>query len=166
MGTKKLVEEFGGVTEITKVGHAYITEAMNKTGGAFAGESSGHFYYKSAGNGESQLATIVSVLKVLTEEGKTLSQVANDLRRSQESGEFNFKVTNAPEILQALQEKYKDGELETLDGISVTYPNWRFNVRTSNTEPLLRLNVESFDKSIMEEKRDELMELINSTKKE
>lgn len=165
LATKKIVEEFGGVTEVTKVGHAYITEAMNKTGGSFAGESSGHFYYKSAGNGESQLATIVSVLKVLSESGKPLSEISTELRRSQESGEFNFKVTNSPEILDALKEKYKDGQLETMDGISVTYPNWRFNVRTSNTEPLLRLNVESFEKEVMEQKRDELMELIKGLAK-
>ncbi|MBA3723854.1 MAG: phosphomannomutase/phosphoglucomutase [Candidatus Levybacteria bacterium] len=166
LGTKKLVEELGGVTEITKVGHAYITEAMNKTRGAFAGESSGHFYFKSAGNGESQLATLVSVLKVLTQEGKTLSQVADDLRRSQESGEFNFKVTNAQEILDALKEKYADGELETMDGVSITYPTWRVNVRTSNTEPLLRLNLESYEKAVMEEKRDEVISLIKSLAKE
>jgi len=166
LATTKIVEEFGGVTEITKVGHAFITEAMNNTGGAFAGESSGHFYFKSAGNGESQVSTIVSVLKVLSETGKTLSQIADELRRSHESGEFNFKVTNAPEILEALKEKYKDGELETMDGISVTYPNWRFNVRTSNTEPLLRLNVESFEQTVMEEKRDELRNLIQSLAKE
>lgn len=164
-GTKKIVEEFGGKLVITKVGHAFITEQLGKTGGIFAGESSGHFYYKTNGNAESQLTTIISVLEALTNEGKTLSQVANDLRRSHESGEFNFKVTNAPEILEALQAKYSDGELETLDGISISYPNWRFNVRTSNTEPLLRLNVESYDETEMASKRDELKSFIESLAK-
>lgn len=162
LGTKKIVEEFGGKLEVTKVGHAFITEAMNKTGGSFAGESSGHFYYKSAGNGESQLATMVSVLKVLTETGKTLSEVAADLKRSSESGEYNFRVTNAPEILEALKTKYSDGELNPMDGISITYPDWRFNVRTSNTEPLLRLNVESFDDQTTETKKNELKSFIES----
>lgn len=165
LGTKKIVAEYGGTSEITKVGHAFITEAMNKTGGSFAGESSGHFYYKSAGNGESQIATIVSVLKVLTQTGKTLSQLAEEVKRSAESGEFNFKVTNAPEILLTLTEKYSDGEIDTLDGISVTYPDWRFNVRTSNTEPLLRLNVESFDTQTTETKKNELKNLIESLAK-
>jgi phosphomannomutase len=165
MGSKKIIEEYGGVAEITRVGHAFITEAMNKTGGPFAGESSGHFYFKSSGNGESQLSVLVSVLKVLTKEGKTLSQVVDDLRRSHESGEFNFKVTNAPEILEALKAKYTDGELETMDGVSISYPNWRFNVRTSNTEPLLRLNVESYDKAEMETKRDELKSFIENLAK-
>ncbi|MEK7572196.1 MAG: phosphomannomutase/phosphoglucomutase [Patescibacteria group bacterium] len=162
MGTKKIVEEFGGKLEVTRVGHAFITEKLGETGGVFAGESSGHFYYQSNGNAESQLATMISVLKVLTEEGKTLSEVVEELRRSHESGEFNFKVTNAPEILEKLKEKYTDGELVILDGVSINYPTWRFNVRTSNTEPLLRLNVESYDKATMEEKRDELMTFIKS----
>jgi phosphomannomutase len=165
LGTKKIVQEFGGKTEITKVGHAFITEAMNKTGGPFAGESSGHFYFKSAGNGESQLATLVSVLKVLTESGKKLSEVVEELRRSYESGELNFKVTNAPEILEALKQKYADGELETMDGVSITYPDWRVNVRTSNTEPLLRLNLESYDEATMKQKFEEVKSLINSLAK-
>lgn len=166
MGTSKIIEENGGELEITRVGHAFITAAMNKTGGVFAGESSGHFYYQSAGNGESQLATMVCILKVLTDEGKTLSQLADEVRRSQESGEFNFKVSNAQEILDALKEKYQDGKLETMDGVSISYPTWRFNVRTSNTEPLMRLNVEGYDKTEMEAKRDELKAFIESLAKE
>ncbi len=165
LATKKIVEEFGGKTVVTRVGHAFITEGLSKEKGIFAGESSGHFYYKANGNAESQLNTLLCVLKVLTEEGKTLSQVAAELKRSSESGEFNFRVTNAPEILDALKEKYKDGELVTLDGVSVNYPTWRFNVRTSNTEPLLRLNIESFDQKEMEEKRDELKSFIENLAK-
>lgn len=167
LATKKIVEEFGGKTAVTKVGHAFITEKLGELGGIFAGESSGHFYYQANGNAESQLNTILAVLKVLTEEGKTLSEVAKELQRSYESGEFNFKVTNAREILEALKEKYKDGKLDTLDGIAINYPTWRFSVRTSNTEPLLRLNIESYKKEEMEEKRDEIKAFIESlTKKE
>src|SRR6266568_8665628 len=165
-GSKKIIEEYDGKLEITKIGHAFITEAMNKTGGPFAGESSGHFYFRSTGNAESQLAVMVSILKVLTREGKPLSEVVEELRRSYESGEFNFKVTNSAEILDALKRKYTDGELESLDGVSISYPTWRFNVRTSNTEPLLRLNVESYNKNEMEAKRDELMSLIKGLAKE
>jgi phosphomannomutase len=166
LATSKIVQEFGGVSEVTKVGHAYITEAMNKTGGAFAGESSGHFYFRSTGNAESQISVIVSVLKVLSREKKTLSQVADELRRSHESGEFNYTVSNAAEILEALTEHYNDGTVELMDGIAITYPDWRFSVRTSNTEPLLRLNVESFDQSVMETKRDELKNFIQQYAKQ
>lgn len=162
LGSKKIIEEMGGKYEVTRVGHAFITEAMSKTDAIFAGESSGHFYYKANGNAESQLATLVCVLKALSDEKKPLSEIMNELRRSHESGEFNFKTESSAKILGFLREKYKDGELVTIDGISVDYPDWRFNVRTSNTEPLLRLNVESFDEKTMEEKRDELISTIKS----
>lgn len=165
LGSKKIIEELGGKYGITRVGHAFITEEMGKTGAIFAGESSGHFYYKTNGNAESQLATLISVLRALTEEGKPISEIMNDLKRSFESGEFNFRVTNSSEILTSLKEKYSYGELVTLDGVSINYPNWRFNVRTSNTEPLLRLNVESYDSATMEEKRDELINYIETLSK-
>lgn len=166
LGPQKIVEENGGRSEIVRVGHAYITEAMNKTGGAFAGESSGHMFFRATGNAESNLPVILSVLKVLTEENKHLSEIVEDLRRSYEAEEYNFKVINAPEILDALKEKYKDGELVTMDGVSINYPTWRFNVRTSNTEPLLRLNVESYNKEEMETKEVELKSFIQSLAKE
>lgn len=157
---KKIVEELGGKIVVTKVGHAYITEAMNKTGGIFAGESSAHYFFRDAGNAEWQMPIILFVLKALTERKIPLSQLVKDLQRSFESGEFNFNVTNAQEILEEVKEKYKDGQLEDMDGVAVTYPNWRFSMRTSNTEPLLRLNVESYEKDIMEQKRDELINFI------
>lgn len=166
LATKKIVEEFGGKSAVTRVGHAFITEQLGKLHGIFAGESSGHFYYAANGNAESQLNTLLCVLKVLTEENKTLSQVAEELKRSAESGEYNFRVSNAPEILEALKLEYNDGELETLDGVSINYPTWRFNVRTSNTEPLLRLNVESYNQKEMETRRDELMAFIEKLAKE
>lgn len=156
LASSKIVEEFGGKYGVTKVGHAYITEEMTKTGAVFAGESSGHFYYRATGNAESQVATIVAVLKVLTEENKTLSEVLKELQRSFESGEFNFEVTNAPEILNFLKDKYNDGQLSELDGVAISYPTWRFSTRSSNTEPLFRLNVEALDEGTMIEKRDEL----------
>jgi phosphomannomutase len=162
LGSKKIIEEMGGKYQVTRVGHAFITEAMSKTDAIFAGESSGHFYYKANGNAESQLATLVCVLKAMSEENKPLSEIMNELRRSYESGEFNFKTENSAKILEHLKEKYIDGELVTIDGVSINYPDWRFNVRTSNTEPLLRLNVESFDEKIMEQKRDDLIAEIKS----
>ncbi|MBI2613201.1 MAG: phosphomannomutase/phosphoglucomutase [Candidatus Levybacteria bacterium] len=162
---QRIVKENGGTTKITKVGHAYITEEMNKNGGIFAGESSGHYFFRETGNSESQMPIILTVLKVLTEENKPFSQVVDDYRRGFESGEFNFKVTNAKEIMEKLKQKYSDGILDPLDGIAINYPSWRFSVRTSNTEPLLRLNVEADDKKTMEEKRDELLKQIQTLSK-
>lgn len=162
---QKIIEENGGKMKITRVGHAYITEAMNETGGIFAGESSAHYFFRDTGNAESQMPMILSVLKAMTQEHKPLSEVTQQYRRSYESGEFNFKVNNGIDIISAAKENYKDGKVDILDGVAVSYPNWRFSIRTSNTEPLLRLNVEAYDKSIMERKRDELKQLITSLAK-
>lgn len=156
LGSSKIVQEFGGTSGVTKVGHAYITEQMTETGAIFAGESSGHFYYKATGNAESQVATIVAVLTVMTRENKPLSEILKELQRSHESGEFNYEVTNAKEIIEAIKTKYADGELNDMDGIAIKYSDWRFSLRSSNTEPLLRFNLEAFDQTTMEEKRDEI----------
>lgn len=161
----KVVEELGGTYEVTRVGHAFITERMNADGGLFAGESSGHYFFKATGNAESQLAVLVSVLKTLTEEKKTLSQLVEEYAKSYQSGEINFEVSNSPEIIEAIKQKYSDGDLDTLDGIAITYPEWRFSVRTSNTEPLLRLNVEGYDKDMVQSKTEELKALISETAK-
>lgn len=152
----QIVEENGGKYGVTKVGHAFITEKMHETGAIFAGESSSHFFYKEAGNGEAPLPVVLTVLAVMTRENKTLSELVEELRRSYESGEFNFKVTNASEIIEEIKEKYSDGELNDMDGIAITYPDWRMSLRSSNTEPLLRLNIESLDEAKMNEKRDEV----------
>lgn len=164
-GPQKIVEEFGGKSEIVRVGHAYITEAMNKTGGIFAGESSGHMFFRSNGNSESNLPVIMIILKIMSEENKTLSEIVEELRRGYESEELNFKLTNAAEVLMALRQRYKDGEFSEVDGVSVSFGDWRFNVRTSNTEPLLRLNVEGYKKDTVDAKFEELKNFINSLAK-
>ena len=162
LGPQKIVEEFGGRSEIVRVGHAYITEAMNKTGGIFAGESSGHMFFRANGNAEWNLPVILIILKVISEENKTLSDLVEELRRSYEMPEYNFEVSNASEILNALKEKYKEGKFWDIDGVSISYIGWRFNVRTSNTEPLLRLNVEGYSKIEVEEKFSEIKDFIKS----
>lgn len=159
---RKIVEEFGGKWAITKVGHAFITEALNETGAIFAGESSGHYFFRDTGNAESQMPIILTVLKVLTRENKTLSQVIEEVRRSFESGEINFQVSNADEIMAAIKEKYQDAELSELDGVTVEYRKWRMNLRTSNTESLLRLNLEAYNKEVMQKRTHEVKSLIES----
>lgn len=159
---KKIISENGGKIKITKVGHAYITEAMNTIGGIFAGESSAHYFFKDAGNAESQMPIILIVLKVLTEKNKPFSEVIEEYRRSFESGEINFKTPDSDKILEMAKQKYADGTLDLLDGVAINYPNWRFSLRISNTESLLRLNIEAYDKATMEQKRDELIQFIKS----
>jgi phosphomannomutase len=159
---EKVIVESGGKYAVTKVGHAFITEQMEKTGAIFAGESSAHYYFKATGNAESQVTIMLVVLKVLGELGKPFSEVVKDLQVSFESGETNFKVSNATEIIESVKNDYKDGQLSELDGIAISYPTWRFSIRTSNTEPLLRLNVEGYNKDEMEERKAELIGKIKS----
>lgn len=158
---KRIVEEMGGTFVITRVGHAFITEKMHETGAVFAGESSGHYFFRETGNAESQIPMILIVLKVMTETGKKLSEIIEDLRRSNESGEFNFKVKNAPEITAAVKKEFADGQLSELDGIAISYSDWRLSLRSSNTEPLLRLNVEANLGVPIEEKKQRVMDIIN-----
>lgn len=160
MTPRKIVEELGGTFVITKVGHAFITEKMHETGGIFAGESSAHYFFKETGNAESQLPMILTVLKVMTEEGKKLSEIVDDLRRSHESGEFNFRVKNAKEIMEAMKKEFPEGEVNELDGVSISSADWRLSLRSSNTEPLLRLNVEVELGGDVEGVKNKMIELI------
>lgn len=159
---KKIIEENKGKMVVTKVGHAYITETMHKTKAIFAGESSAHYYFRETGNAEAQMPIILFVLQTLSEEQKPLSAIVEDYRRSFESGEINLTLSNAKEILEEVKKKYKDGQLDIMDGIAISFNDWRFSLRISNTEPLLRLNIEAYRKEVMEKKRDELVRFIKS----
>ncbi|MDD5415592.1 MAG: phosphomannomutase/phosphoglucomutase [Candidatus Daviesbacteria bacterium] len=160
MTPKKIVEELGGTFVITKVGHAFITEKLHETGGVFAGESSAHYFFKETGNAESQLPMILTILKVMTEEGKKLSEIVNGLKRSHESGEFNFRVKNAKEVMTAVKKEFPEGEISELDGVSISFADWRLSLRSSNTEPLLRLNIEVDINGNVEEKKEKVIKLI------
>ena len=160
MTPKKIVEELGGTFVITKVGHSFITEKLHETGGAFAGESSSHYFFKETGNAESQIPMILLILKVMTEEGKKISEIVDGLRRSHESGEFNFKVKNAKEVMEAMKAEFPEGEVSELDGVSIAHADWRVSLRSSNTEPLLRLNIEVDINGELEERKKIMMDLI------
>lgn len=160
---KQVIESLGGKTQITKVGHAFITETMGQYDSPFAGESSAHYFYKATGNAESQVITILTVLNVMTQMNKPLSEIVSELTKSFESGEINFKVTNAPEIIEAMKKTYQDGDISTLDGVAISYPDWRVSIRTSNTEPLLRLNLEALDEQTMQQKKQEVVQFIEHT---
>jgi phosphomannomutase len=160
LNARKSIEEAGGKVVISKTGHAFITETLQKTGSIFGGEASAHYYFKANGGAESQMPVILFLLEVMTRENKPLSEIADMYRKAYESGEINFEVENAPEIIQAVQEKYADGEVSNLDGVAIDFADKRVSLRSSNTEPLLRLNVEAFDQSVMEQTRDEVLKLI------
>ncbi|MEI6533175.1 MAG: phosphomannomutase/phosphoglucomutase [Candidatus Roizmanbacteria bacterium] len=161
-----ITQKLGGKIGISAVGHALITEQLNREGGIFAGESSGHYFFKATGGAESAVRVVLYVLEVMSRESKTISEILKAYQSSYESGEFNFVLkegTNAQEVFQMIEKKYNDGELSTLDGIAISYTDWRFGVRSSNTEPLLRLNVESATEQMTKEKLKELSELILAT---
>lgn len=157
---KKSVEEFGGELVISKTGHAYITETMHKNEGLFAGEASGHYYFGATGGAESPMPVIILILAIMSRTGKKLSELAKEVKASHESGETNFKVKNAPEIMEKIKQHYLNGQFSDLDGIAISYPDWRFSLRSSNTEPLLRLNIETHEHLNVEEKKRELIEII------
>jgi len=149
---------------ITRVGHSLIKEAVINNGAYFAGESSGHFCLNMAGEGCYEVPGIVT-LKLLAELSSaniTLSDYVKPYEKYFHSGEISFKVLNPLEKIQAIKAKYTTGEINQLDGLSVTYKDYWFNIRTSNTEPLLRLNLEAVSQEIMEAKRDEIIKIINS----
>lgn len=160
----KAATDNGGIPVITQVGHALITETMHKENLFYAGESSGHNYWRFAGGAESTIAVVLMILDTLSRENKSMSEIVSEVSASSESGEINFKLNNREEAVtktEVLKDKFKDGKVNLIDGLSIEYPDWRFNLRSSNTEPLLRLNIESKNLGITEEKVKELSELIS-----
>lgn len=154
-----IVNKAGGKLLVSKVGHAFITEDVNKNDAQFAGESSGHFFFKSVGGAESAVSVILYIIEAMSKEGKPISEILNHLKSSEESGEFNFVLpesVKAKELLEDISKGYADGQISWLDGLAVDFTDWRFNIRTSNTEPLLRLNVEANSPDITKAKFEEL----------
>jgi phosphomannomutase len=147
-------------TKMSKVGHSFIKEQMRKDNGIFAGELSGHFYFKDNFYADSGIIGMLQVLCLLSGEGKEMSELIKPLQKYFSTGELNSDVSDKEGKIKALKAKYKDGKISMLDGIRVDYSDWWFNVRPSNTESLLRLNLEAKSKEIMEEKKKEILDFI------
>jgi phosphomannomutase len=145
-----------------RVGHAYFKSRMREEGGLFGGEVSGHYYFRDFYNADSGTLPALLILELLSVEGKTMSELLEPLRSTYFiSGEINSEVDDQQAKMDELTERYSDGEQDTLDGISVDYEDWHFNVRPSNTEPLLRLCLESLaSREDMERRRDEVLGII------
>ena len=157
---KECIEENGGKAIMSRVGHAFIKAQMRQYDAVFAGELSGHYYFRENYTAESQGLAFIKLANLICKTGRKVSELVAPLRKYFASGEINSKVADVPAILAKIKAKYSDGHMFELDGISVEYSDWWFNVRSSNTEPLLRLIVESKTKAQMEAKRDELLALI------
>jgi len=157
-----MVENNGGKVIPSKAGHAFIKERMRKEDSIFGGEMSAHYYFRDFFYCDNGMIPLVMMLEFLSKQDKTLSEVMNELfwQKYFVSGEINTKVDSVSAILEKAKEKYADGEIDETDGISMEFSDWRFNLRGSNTEPLIRLNVEAKSKGLMEEKTKELLEMI------
>ena len=159
------IERAGGVPLVNRVGHAFIKHRMRKEDALFAGEVSAHYYFREFSQADSGVVPFLLVLELLSRRERKLSQLLRPYReRFFLTGEINTPVADVALKLQELKERYAalGGRISHLDGISVDFDDWHFNVRPSNTEPLLRLNLEALSEPVMEEKRDEVLELIRS----
>jgi phosphomannomutase len=157
------IERGGGVPLVNRVGHAFIKARMRKEDAAFAGEVSGHYYFRDFSQADSGGVPFLLMLELISKRGRRLSEILAPLRsRYFITGELNTPVPDVALKLQELKERYADGRVSHLDGISVDFDDWHFNVRPSNTEPLLRLNLEAVSEELMERKRDEVLEVIRS----
>ena len=133
----------GGQPIKTRVGHAFIKHVMRQEGALFGGELSYHFYFSEFFNCESGILAMLEVLDIIAKSGRSLSELIDPLRKYSHSGEINFRVTSVEEALRTIESQFSDGCISHLDGLSVDYEDWWLNLRPSNTEPLLRLNLEA-----------------------
>jgi phosphomannomutase len=161
----RAIEEAGGVPLINRVGHAFIKDRMRKEDALFAGEVSAHYYFRDFSQADTGVVPFLVMLELLSQADRPLSELLAPYReRYFLTGELNTPVADVALKLQEIKERYTaaGGRISHLDGISVDFDDWHFNVRPSNTEPLLRLNLEALSEPLMEEKRDEVLELIRS----
>jgi phosphomannomutase len=161
---KDTVERLGGRALMNRVGHAFIKRRMREEDAIFGGEVTGHYYFRDFSYADNGFIPALLILELMSKKNQSLRELLQPYReRYFISGEINTKLPNmddVPRKLAAIESRYGDARLATLDGISVDYPDWHFNVRPSNTEPLLRLNLEAETPELMEQKRDEVLHVI------
>ncbi|HBB36725.1 MAG: Phosphomannomutase [Candidatus Moranbacteria bacterium GW2011_GWC1_45_18] len=157
---KEVIEENGGVALECPVGYSKIKKLIRDNGAVFAGELSGHYYFQE--NFYSEIGTLVAImfLNLMAETGEKISELVKDVNRYFHSGEINSEVEDKDAVIAKLKEKYADGKISEMDGVKIEFPDWWLNVRPSNTEPVLRLNLEANTKEMMEAKRDEVLKII------
>jgi phosphomannomutase len=163
---KDIVARHGGTSLMNRVGHAFFKRRMRETNAIFGGEVTGHYYFRDNFYADNGFIPALLVLELMSKKGQSLHELLEPLRRQYFiSGEINTKLASmdlVPAKLTEIAAKYSDGHQYELDGISVEYPDWHFNVRPSNTEPLLRLNLEAKTPELMARKRDEVIGLIRA----
>jgi phosphomannomutase len=152
----------GGVPLVNRVGHAFIKHRMRAEDAAFGGEVSGHYYFRDFCRADSGVIPFLLMLELVSQKGQKLSEILRPYReRYFITGELNTPVADVASKLEELKERFgRDGTVSELDGVSVDADDWHFNVRPSNTEPLLRLNLEARSRELMERRRDEVLAVI------
>jgi phosphomannomutase len=161
----EIVTELGGVPVRTRVGHSFIKATMAETDAIFGGEHSGHFYFRDFWRADSGMLAALHTLAALAEFAGTLSELLAQYQRFHSTGEINSTVEDQAAVMRTIEQEYAgtaDVEIDHLDGLTVTHPDWWFNVRPSNTEPLLRLNAEAADPEVLEKLRDGVLATIRS----
>jgi phosphomannomutase len=158
------IERAGGIPLMNRVGHAYIKHRMREEAATFGGEVSGHYYFRDFSQADSGVVPFLLMLELVSRRGQKLSEILRPFRETYFiTGELNTPVPDVALKLQELEERFgPEGRISHLDGLSVDAEDWHMNVRPSNTEPLLRLNLEARSKELMESKRDEVLEVIRS----
>jgi phosphomannomutase len=156
----EVIEENGGTPIRTRVGHSFIKKIMADTGAIFGGEHSGHYYFRDNFRADSGMIAALLVLEAMSASEAPLSEILRPFERYSDSGEINTEVADQEAALTRLGEAYSDGSQDRTDGLTVEYEDWWFNCRASNTEPLLRLNLEARTDELMETKRDEVLRVI------
>jgi len=158
--TREAIEEAGGKAVRERVGHSFIKATMREYGSPFGGELAGHFYFRANFTADSSMMTVIEVLNHMRETGRPMSELVAPLRRYHGTGEINFEVDDKEGMIRHLGEVFGDGEIDHLDGVTVQYSDWWFNVRPSNTEPLLRLVLEARTQELMEDKKELLIGIL------
>jgi phosphomannomutase len=158
------IERAGGIPLVNRVGHAFIKHRMREEGAAFGGEVSGHYYFRDFSQADSGVIPFLLMLELISKRERKLSEILAPYRdRYFITGEINTPVSDVAVKLQELKERFSsEGQISHLDGLSVDADDWHMNVRPSNTEPLLRLNLEARSPELMERKRDEALAVIRS----
>ena len=162
--TEEIVKRHGGKPVVSKSGHAYIKEKMREVNAVYGGEMSAHHYFRENAYSDSGMIPFLLVLQLMSTENKKLSELVDEMIKEYPcSGEINSTIDKPEEKLKEIEKKYSDGKIDHLDGVSIEYPEWRFNLRLSNTEPIIRLNVESRgNETLMKNKTEELLKVIRS----
>jgi phosphomannomutase len=157
------IKASGGQAWRSRVGHAFIKRSMREHKAVFAMELSGHYYYEDLHYTDNGLRTLVELINIVSAADRPLSQIIKPFLKYPVSGEINISVKNREKVLNAFEGKYGDGHIDHMDGLSVDYPDWWFNIRPSNTEPLLRLNVGAKSKTLLDRQRRELLARVKDT---